>query len=53
MKKDYKKPQVVEVKLTIQNPILGNCHEGSLTAEYAGGFGSCGNSSANCDQVGN
>ena len=25
MKKEYKKPQVVEVKLTIQNPILGVC----------------------------
>ncbi len=24
-KKEYKKPQVVEVKLTLQNPILGVC----------------------------
>ena len=24
-KKEYKKPQVVEVKLTVMNPILGGC----------------------------
>jgi hypothetical protein len=32
MKKKYKKPQVVEVKLTIQNPILGLC-EGAGAGE--------------------
>jgi hypothetical protein len=31
MKKEYKKPQVVEVKLTIQNPILGNCEAANPT----------------------
>lgn len=25
-KKEYKKPQVVEVKLTLSNPILGLCN---------------------------
>ncbi len=27
MKKEYKKPQVVEVKLIVQNPIMGNCDD--------------------------
>jgi hypothetical protein len=25
MKKEYTKPQVIEVKLTLQNPIMGDC----------------------------
>jgi hypothetical protein len=38
MKKEYKKPQVVEVKLTIKNPILGACDVGGASEE----FGLCG-----------
>lgn len=34
MKKKYKKPQVIEVKLTVQNPILGDCDYNNDTVEY-------------------
>jgi hypothetical protein len=34
MKKKYKKPQVVEVKLTIPNPILGECDLGTVPELY-------------------
>lgn len=43
MKKEYKKPQVVEVKLTVMNPILGGC-EATLPTEVeinCGVFGTC------------
>jgi hypothetical protein len=34
MKKEYTKPQIVEVKLTLQNPIMGDCNIG--TSSLAG-----------------
>lgn len=42
MKKEYKKPQVVEVKLTLQNPILGGCEATApTTQELACGVSGC------------
>lgn len=48
MKKDYKKPQVIEVKLVVQNPILANCQETGLPDDQ----GTCQVSGADCAQPG-
>jgi hypothetical protein len=34
MKKEYTKPRVVEVKLTLQNPIMGDCNIGVASDAY-------------------
>jgi hypothetical protein len=45
MKKEYRKPQVVEVKLTLSNPILGLCDDLSIIVET----GNCNFSGAYCE----
>jgi hypothetical protein len=46
MKKEYKKPQVVEVKLTLSNPILGLCNDLSPLVDMT----ACNFSGAPCAQ---
>ena len=45
MKKVYEKPKVVEVKLTIQNPILGLCEDTGVDPQDGG---VCSITPANC-----
>jgi hypothetical protein len=46
MKKEYRKPQVVEVKLTLQNPIMGDCNIGSASLAYPDPY--CSQSTGTC-----
>ena len=44
-KKQYKKPQLTQVRLAIQNPILANCNS---VNQINSDLGECGFSGADC-----
>ena len=48
-KKQYRKPQLTQVRLTIQNPVLANCN--SVNIAFSG-LGTCNFPEADCRNVG-
>ena len=48
-KKQYSKPQLTQVRLTIQNPVLANCNSVNMIFS---GWGTCNFPEADCRNVG-
>ena len=48
-KKVYRKPQLTQVRLAIQNPVLANCN--SVNMAFSG-FGNCNFPEGDCRNVG-